>query len=163
VAEQREGETWGGRFLDYLGLGLILTATDILVREGAIRLAGALYIVGGIILFAGLNWKTLRHKFAGSTVNRLETIGVDPRYWLAVFALLLICARITMILPFAENAATPVNGVVVPRSDYDEQSAKLAKANDEIATLTQQRERAAQILAEIQQQIEVMKSRLEER
>lgn len=101
-----EAETWGGRFLDYVGLGLILTATDILVRESAIRLAVVLYLVGGVLLFVGLRWKLLRQRFASPVVQRLETIGIDPRYWMAVFAFLVICARITTVLPIFTTGST---------------------------------------------------------
>ena len=99
-------ETWGGRFLDYVGLGLILTATDILVRESAISLASVLYGIGGATLFAGFRWKQLREKFAGPVVHHLETMATNPRYWLAVFAFLLICARITMIPPIIQRVGS---------------------------------------------------------
>ena len=55
MANESAVDTWGGRFLDYLGLGLILTATDILVRESALSLAVLLYVVGAVILALGLN------------------------------------------------------------------------------------------------------------
>ena len=53
------GDLWTGRFLDYLGLGCILTSVEIAVKDGAYTGASVLTVVGGIILAAGLRWETV--------------------------------------------------------------------------------------------------------
>jgi hypothetical protein len=47
-------------FFDYLGLGLVLTAVDILVRDSAFLLAALLLIAGFIVLRIGLRWVSLK-------------------------------------------------------------------------------------------------------
>ena len=96
MAEQGS-DTTTARFLDYLGLALVLAGTDVLVREGtgAVTLTALLYAGGAVALLAGLNWKRVKPQLTNRSVFLLGQISTDPRYWLAILAFLIIAARIT--------------------------------------------------------------------
>src|SRR5437868_3850742 len=93
MAHDSGSDSWDAKFLDYLGLGLTLTGTDILVREAAITLAVALYVFGAVILAAGLNWSRVKPYLSGRLAMTVGTVGNDFRYWLLVLAFLVFAAR----------------------------------------------------------------------
>jgi hypothetical protein len=146
MANESAVDTWGGRFLDYLGLGLILTATDILVRESALSLAVLLYVVGAVILALGLNWRRIKPRLSGQLVGSVAIIGNDFRYWLAVLGVLVLAARILpiwhQINPIQLVAPAP------PTADSDKEASLEAQKSTLVEWLTQTQKERDQAIAE---------------
>lgn len=77
-------DTTVSRFLDYLGLGCILTAVDILVRNAAYTSACILFVLGAFLLFLGLRWETLKPNLSQPLYGTLHRVANDARWWLGV-------------------------------------------------------------------------------
>jgi hypothetical protein len=106
-------DTWTRRFLDYIGLGLILTGTDILVREAAIILTIVLWVVGALFVFGGLKWHSVKQRLSSSMASSINIIANDFRYWLGVLAFLILAARIA---PIFYHTEVPRPSVAAPSS-----------------------------------------------
>jgi hypothetical protein len=93
-SEERQ-DLWPSRFLDYLGLGFILTGVDMLVRDSAYILGLILILFGGAALAIGLNWESLKSRINPRLYASIEQVSLDARWWIGTsFAFVLfITAR----------------------------------------------------------------------
>ena len=93
-----EPDSWAGKFLDYVGLGLILTGVDIMVREGAISTGVGLLTMGAVALLVGLNWSSIQPKLSDRFVSSLSMMAHDARYWFMLLVNFVLAARLPSLL-----------------------------------------------------------------
>jgi len=141
MADDSGDTSWEARFLDYLGLGLILTGTDILVREAAITFAAILYVVGGTLLAAGLSWSRIRPRLSVGLSRSISQVANDFRYWLVVLAVLVVCARIPPLFYRLPPNASPSSVPTAPRASDEQMIASIRAQLTETQT---QRDQAIQ-------------------
>ncbi len=89
-SEGAQKELWTARFLDYLGLGCILTGVDILVRDSVYIGGVALIIIGGAILYAGLNWEKIKPRMSPRLYASIEAVSLDARWWIGILCIFVI-------------------------------------------------------------------------
>ena len=81
---------WSAWFLSCSGLGLVLTATDILIRQRGSGLAVLLYLFGAAGAAAGIGWSWLTPRLGAGLSGSVRAVANDFRYWLAMVAVLIL-------------------------------------------------------------------------
>jgi sulfite exporter TauE/SafE len=110
MAETPASDRLSARFLDYFGLGCILTGVDVAVKDSAYMTGVTLIIIGGVILYIGLNWeKKLQARVNESVRHSLDSVTHDVRWMLIAFLGLLFIARgpvfiRTLSVPYSRTA-----------------------------------------------------------
>ncbi len=98
MSDLHPADTLTGRILDYIGMGFLLVPPDILVMEvvlasgpinWALVIASFLgcYVVGALLLAAGLNWPKIKPRLSTSRANSINAAIRNPILWFLAVAL----------------------------------------------------------------------------
>lgn len=103
--EGTTADRWSAGFLACLGVGLIVTATDTLLRGNALPLPTILYLAGGACLAAGIKWDWLKPQLSPGLASSVGVVANDFRYWLVLVAVLVFIGSVVPAF-FAAPSAT---------------------------------------------------------
>jgi len=100
--EADQKEVWTARFLDYLGLGCILTGIDNLVKGGISLGPFVLVAFGGALLYVGMNWLQFKPKVSPRLDATIERVSLDARWWIGILFVFII-ATVAPSIPLSSR------------------------------------------------------------